>query len=71
MAGIPHQKQVNMRVIFRNYDKDSDGFISVKDLVNVFKDLGEEIGDEELKEHLRITGKLNIHVQISTRLQNF
>ena len=60
-----------MRVIFRNYDKDSDGFISVKDLVNVFKDLGEEIGDEELKEHLRITGKLNIHVQISTRLQNF
>lgn len=56
MAGIPHQKQVNMRVIFRNYDKDSDGFISMKDLVHVFKDLGEEIGDEELKEHLRITG---------------
>lgn len=70
MAGIPHQKQVNMRVIFRNYDKDSDGFISVKDLVHVFKDLGEEMGDEELKEHLRITGKLNIHVQINTRLQN-
>lgn len=59
MAGISHQKQVNMRVIFRNYDKDSDGFICVKDLSNVFKELGEEISDEELKEYIRNTGLNN------------
>lgn len=40
-----------MRVIFCNYDKDLDGFVSVKDFVYIFKDLGEEIGDEELKEY--------------------
>ena len=56
MAGTSNQKQVNMRVIFRKYDKDTDGFISVKDLVNVFRELGEEISDEELKEHLRSAG---------------
>lgn len=59
MAGISNQKQVNMRVIFRKYDKDTDGFISVKDLVNVFRELGEEISDEELKEHLRSAGLNN------------
>ena len=59
MAGSSNQKQVNIRAIFRKYDKDTDGFISVKDLINVFKELGEEINEEELKENLRITGIKN------------
>lgn len=56
MAGISNQRQVNMRVIFRKYDKDADGFISVKDLINVFRELGEELNDDEMKEHLRNSG---------------
>ena len=56
MAGPSNQRHVNIRAIFRKYDKDTDGFISVKDLITVFKDLGEEINDEELKEYLRSTG---------------
>ena len=59
MAGSANQRQVNIRAIFRKYDKDTDGFISVKDLINVFKELGEEINDEELKEYLRNTGIKN------------
>lgn len=58
MAQLSNQ-QVNIRAIFRKYDKDTDGFISVKDLINVFKELGEEINDEELKEYLRNTGIKN------------
>lgn len=60
MAGSSNQRQVNTRAIFRKYDKDTDGFISVKDLINVFKELGEEISEEELKEHLRNTGIKNL-----------
>ena len=59
MTAICNQKQVNTRVIFRKFDKDSDGFISVKDLINVFKELGEEIRDEELKEQLHNAGKID------------
>lgn len=59
MAGSSNQRQVNIRAIFRKYDKDTDGFISVKDLINIFKELGEEINDEELREHLRNTGIKN------------
>lgn len=59
MAQTSNQRQVNFRAIFRKYDKDTDGFISVKDLINVFKELGEEINDEELKEYLRNTGIKN------------
>lgn len=60
MAGSSNQKQVNTRAIFRKYDKDTDGFISVKDLINVFKELGEEISEEELREHLRNIGIKNL-----------
>lgn len=60
MAGSSNQRQVNTRAIFRKYDKDTDGFISVKDLTNVFKELGEEISEEELREHLRNTGIKNL-----------
>lgn len=58
MATIGNQRQVNMRVIFRKFDKDSDGFISVKDLINVFKELGEAIKEDELKEQLQNAGKM-------------
>lgn len=60
MAGSSNQRQVHTRAIFRKYDKDTDGFISVKDLINVFKELGEEISEEELREHLRNTGMKNL-----------
>jgi len=60
MAASSNQRQVNTRAIFRKYDKDTDGFISVKDLINVFKELGEEISEEELREHLRNTGIKNL-----------
>ena len=60
MAGSSNLRQVNTRAIFRKYDKDTDGFISVKDLINVFKELGEEISEEELREHLRNTGIKNL-----------
>ena len=60
MAGSSNQRQVNTRAIFRKYDKDTDGFISVKDLINVFKELGEEISEEELREHLRNAGTKNL-----------
>lgn len=68
MTAICNQKQVNTRVIFRKFDKDSDGFISVKDLISVFKELGEEIRDEELKEQLHNAGKIDrceIQLQVS------
>lgn len=56
MTAIVSQGEVNMRAVFRKFDKDSDGFISVKDLISVFKELGEDIRDEELKEHLHNAG---------------
>ncbi|XP_068687389.1 uncharacterized protein [Montipora foliosa] len=56
MTAITHHQQVNLRLIFRKFDKDSDGFISVKDLIGVFKELGEEIREEELKEQLHNAG---------------
>lgn len=57
MTAIVNQGEVNMRAVFRKFDKDSDGFISVKDLISVFKELGEDIRDEELKEHLHNAGE--------------
>ncbi|XP_068732367.1 uncharacterized protein [Montipora capricornis] len=56
MTAITHHQQVNLRLIFRKFDKDSDGFISAKDLIGVFKELGEEIREEELKEQLHNAG---------------
>ncbi|KAL9965781.1 hypothetical protein ACROYT_G029626 [Oculina patagonica] len=70
MAQTSNQRQVNFRAIFRKYDKDTDGFISVKDLINVFKELGEEINDEELKEYLRNTG-LNQRPNTMVSFENF
>ncbi|XP_067052993.1 calmodulin-like protein 3 [Acropora muricata] len=56
MTAIPNQGQVQLRSIFRKFDKDSDGFISAKDLVGVFKELGEDVGEEELREQLHKAG---------------
>ena len=58
MTAIPDQGQVKLRSIFRKFDKDSDGFISAKDLISVFKELGENVGKEELKEQLHKAGNV-------------
>lgn len=58
MTAIPDQGQVKLRSIFRKFDKDSDGFISAKDLISVFKELGENVGEEELKEQLHKAGNV-------------
>lgn len=59
MTAISNQGQVQLRSIFRKFDKDSDGFISAKDLVGVFKELGEDVGEEELREQLHNAGNVN------------
>ena len=59
MTAISNQGQVQLRSIFRKFDKDSDGFISAKDLVGVFKELGEDVGQEELREQLHNAGNVN------------
>ena len=59
MTALPNQGQVQLRSIFRKFDKDSDGFISAKDLVGVFKELGEDVGEEELREQLHNAGNVN------------
>lgn len=58
MTAISDQGQVKLRSIFRKFDKDSDGFISAKDLISVFKELGENVGEEELKEQLHKAGNV-------------
>ena len=48
-----------MRMVFRKFDKDSDGFITVKDLISVFRELGEDVRQDELKEQLQSAGKFH------------
>jgi len=43
-------------MVFRKFDKDSDGFITVKDLISVFRELGEDVRQDELKEQLQSAG---------------
>ena len=57
MSVFNNQRQANVRVVFRKFDKDSDGFITVKDLISVFRELGEDVREDELREHFHNAGR--------------
>ena len=57
MSVFNNQRQANIRVVFRKFDKDSDGFITVKDLISVFRELGEDVREDELREHFHNAGR--------------
>ena len=57
MSVFNNQRQANIRVVFRKFDKDSDGFITVKDLINVFRELGEDVREDEMREHFHNAGR--------------
>ena len=43
----------NLKEIFRIYDRDNDGFITINELGNAMKSLGYETGNEELQELIK------------------
>ena len=63
MSVFNNQRQANIRVVFRKFDKDSDGFITVKDLISVFRELGEDVREGELREHFHNAGRRNMDVK--------
>ena len=47
---LSYQEAKSYSQIFKNFDKDKDGHISIHDLRKALREMGEKVNDDELRE---------------------
>jgi calmodulin len=68
----PAERSEDLREIFRLYDKDGRGFISVAEMRHLLTSVGEKLTDDEADELLKLSGCVqNGMVQYDSKSQSF